>query len=499
MSAKNQNQRIILGLKVKHFRQQRGLSFHDLARRTGISVSYLNEIEKGKKYPKTDKIAALAEALEVKESELTSPELSKNLAPLSDLLNSNFLNELPLDLFGIELPKVVEIIANSPAKVGAFISTLVELSRNYALAEENFYFGSLRSYLELHNNYFEDLEQAVERFVHRFRLQSQARIPVGQLAHILEKHYGYTIVEDGLAPYPELRDLRSVFIPSTRQLLLNGELTENQRAFQLGKELGFNFLGLEQRANTSSLLRVHSFEEVLSHFKANYFSAALLLPRMDFLQDLEQFFRLPHWDGEFVLGLLEKYQASPEMLLQRMSNLLPKYFGLEKLFILRFVHQPDGAESFRMDKELHLNRRHHPHGNGLLEHYCRRWLAISLLKDLNQMQSEGKYVGTIVGAQRSRYYGTDDEYFCITLARPAAPGTRKTVSITIGILVDEDLRRRLHFLDDPAIQQREVNKTCERCPIQDCSERAAPPTVVQARNRRKAIQKALNRLLNGQA
>ncbi|MCH9024924.1 MAG: hypothetical protein IH931_06280, partial [candidate division Zixibacteria bacterium] len=54
--------------------------------------------------------------------ELISLELADGLAPVGDLLKSNFLNELPLDLFGIELSKVVEIIANAPIRVGAFIS-----------------------------------------------------------------------------------------------------------------------------------------------------------------------------------------------------------------------------------------------------------------------------------------------------------------------------------------------------------------------------------------
>jgi transcriptional regulator with XRE-family HTH domain len=164
MGTKSQNAKIIFGLKVKQLRQGKGLSFSDLAKAANMSVSYLNEIEKGKKYPKADKINALAGVLGVSFDELTSPELDKSMAPVSELLKSNFLNELPLDLFGIELAKVVEIIANAPAKVGAFISTLLELSRNYALKEENFYFGALRSFLELHNNYFQEIEDKVSHF-----------------------------------------------------------------------------------------------------------------------------------------------------------------------------------------------------------------------------------------------------------------------------------------------------------------------------------------------
>jgi hypothetical protein len=411
--------------------------------------------------------------------------------PVADLLGSNFLNELPLDLFDIDLAKVVEIIANAPAKVGAFISTLVELSRNYALTEENFYFGALRSYLELHNNYFEDIELAAADFAERHQLPNGAPpVRLEALARILEKRYGYAIVENGLAAYPDLAEIRSVFLPKEKKLLLNARLNDMQKAFQFGKELGFNALGLKERANTAALLRVSSFEEVLSHFKAGYFSAALLMNREAFRADVEAFLQLPRWDGEAVLALLRKYQASPEMLFQRMTNLLPQYFGLEKLFLLRFIHAP-AAGQLKMDKELHLRRRHQPHTNSLNEHYCRRWLSTSLLEDLHQMQQAGKYAGALVGAQRSRYLGTDDEYLCLTVARPAYPPPGKNVSVTLGLLLDAPLRKKLKFLNDPAIARREVHTTCERCPLRDCAERAAPPTVLEAKERRKQVQKVL--------
>ncbi len=493
MSQKSPNERIIFGLKLKQLRQARGLNFADFAKQTSMSISYLNEIEKGKKFPKEDKIALLAGALGVEDAELTSLELGKNLGPVADLLSSNFLNELPLDLFDIDLSKVVEIIANAPLKVGAFISTLVELSRNYALAEENFYFGALRSYLELNNNYFEEIEQSAADFAERNKLPTMGLMSVELLARLLEKRYGYTIVENGLKDYPELADIRSVFVPKSKKLLLNAKLNDMQKAFQFGKELGFNYLGLKERANTAALLRVNSFEEVLSHFKAGYFSAALLLNREAFNADMEAFFKKPNWDGEIILNLLRKYQASPEMLFQRMTNVLPQFFGLEKLFLLRFIQTP-ATGKYKMDKELHLNRRHQPHGNALSEHYCRRWLSISLLDDLAKMQQSGRYTGALVGAQRSRYHDTKDEYLCFTLARPAYPSPDQNVSITVGILIDGSLRKRVKFLDDPAISRRQVNTTCERCPIKDCAERAAPPTVVEAKEKRKQVQKVLREL-----
>ncbi len=493
MSTKSQNERIILGLKVKQLRQGKKLSFAKLAQATGMSVSYLNEIEKGKKFPKEEKLHLLAKALGTKYSALISPQLQHGLSPVSDLLKSNFLNELPLDLFGIDLNKVVEIIANAPDRVGAFISTLLEISRNYALREENFYFGALRSYLEMNDNYFQEIEDAIEAFSRENKLSAKRPLSASALKALLEEKYEYTIIDNGLDAYPELKSLRSVFIPGKKQLLLNSRLSNQQLVFQCGKELGFQYLGLEERAYTSSILRGRVFEEVLNHSKAIYFSAGLLIPLSSFRQDMQGFFAQPKWDGEAFLNIMRRYDVTPETFYHRLTNVLPRFFGLRDLFFLRFLHEPEN-DGFEMDRELHLNRRHPPHGNQLLEHYCRRWVAISLLKDLHHLQREGKFVETIVRAQRSRFVGGDDEYLCITLARPGYPSPHKNVSVTLGLRLDEHSRKVVGFLNDPSIQHKEVNKTCERCAIEDCRERAAPPVIVQKREENKRIQECLEGL-----
>lgn len=493
MKARNQNERIIFGLKVKQLRQEKGLSFSNLSHQSGLSVSYLNEIEKGKKFPKPQKIADLAKALAVEEKELLSMELDSNLAPVGSLLQSNFLNELPLDLFGIELAKVVEIIANAPARVGAFISTLLELSRNYALKEENFYFGALRSYLELHNNYFEDIEEAVNRFCKLYDLPSKRPLDAALLQNLLEDRFGYTVVDNGLEDYPELQTLRAVFVPKKKSLLLNKNLNDVQRAFQFGKELAFHVLELKERANTSSLLKSSVFEEVLNHSKATYFSVALHITLGEFLEDVKQFFQKEKWDGDALLSIMRKYNSTPEMFYHRLTNVLPHFFGMKKLFFMRFIHDPD-RDKFEIDKELHLNQRHHPHGNGLLEHYCRRWVSLSLLQDLQAMQEEGKFVDTIVRAQRSRYIGTEDEYLCLTIARPSYPSPNRNVSVTIGLLVTDEIKDKIAFFGDSAIQLRAVNKTCERCAVMDCEERAIAPVVVQKREKAHRIQEQLDAL-----
>jgi transcriptional regulator with XRE-family HTH domain len=491
--ARTHQQRIVFGLKVRQFRQERSWNFEELSRRTGISVSYLNEIEKGKKYPQPENIGKLADALGVAPDFLASPELTKQFAPVGELLQSNFLNELPLELFGIEVQQVVEIIARAPDRVNAFISALLEIARNYSLREENFYFAALRAYQELRMNYFEEIETAADEFVRRHHLPENGGVPSALLADLLRTEFDYKIDDKGLARYPELAHLRSVYLPRKRRLLLNERLSERQRAFQLAKELGFNVLQLRERPFASAMLRVHSFEEALNNYKAAYFAVAILINRASFVRDLTSYFQLPVWNGQFLLNLLVKYQCSPEVLFQRF-NVLSKSFDVHRVFFFRIIHDLD-RDGFDLDKELHLNRRHQPHASGLNEHYCRRWIATTLLRELHEQQQNGAGNShLLVGVQRETFVDTGEEYLVLAMAKPGYPTVGRNVGITIGIQLDEEARQAIRFWDDPAIRRRAVNVACERCPLTDCLERAAPPVVLEKREERRRIQEALKRL-----
>ena len=87
----NQIIRLIFGFKVRYLRQQKNLSYQELANKTGLSTSYLNDIEKGKRYPKPGKITNLATALEVDYNYMVATNASKKLQPIIDLLNSSHL------------------------------------------------------------------------------------------------------------------------------------------------------------------------------------------------------------------------------------------------------------------------------------------------------------------------------------------------------------------------------------------------------------------------
>jgi transcriptional regulator with XRE-family HTH domain len=493
MAISEENVRLIFGLKVRQLRQQKKLSFAQLSKATGLSASYLNEIEKGKKYPKAPKIAQLADALDVSYDWLISLQLTHNLAPVSELLKSNLLTELPLELFGLEPANLLELLSNAPAKLGAFLSTIIEISRNYGMRVENLYLNMLRSYQEMHDNYFESLEEAVQRFLKEYSIDSNEPVSADLLKQVLEEKYHYQVKEDGLKNQTELKELRSVLIPGkSPKLLLNSELSASQKAFALGKEVAYSFLKMTPRPYTTTWLEVNSFEEVLNNFKASYFSCALALPQAAISQDLKQFFLQLEVAPELLKNLLKKYSCSPEMLLHRMTNLLPKVLGIRELFFLRFSTKDE--KHFALTKEMHLAGLHNPHGTALDQHYCRRWISLGILKDLRKYQEQSA-PEILCQVQRSKYVDSDNEYLIIALAKTSLKSSPNNSSVSIGIRLTPATKKKVKFWNDPEIPIRLVSETCEMCSVRNCKERAADPIVFNEQQHIKEMKMALNVLM----
>ena len=142
-----ENIRIIFGLKLKKLRSDKKLSLQELSAKSGVSVSYLNEIENGKKYPKPDKINELARALETTYDQLVSLKINKNLTPVVQVLNLKIINDFLFETFGVDKSLLMSMMASAPTRLSALINSVFEIARNYNLQEEHFYFSCLRSYV----------------------------------------------------------------------------------------------------------------------------------------------------------------------------------------------------------------------------------------------------------------------------------------------------------------------------------------------------------------
>ena len=495
MSLDQENIRIIFGLKLKQLRQERGLSLTDLAARSEVSVSYLNEIEKGKKYPKADKISVLAQSLGVDYDRMVSLKVNKNLVPIQQLLNSNFMKDLPLELFGIEKGKMLEVISNAPLKANAFISSLIELARNYDLNEERFYHSLMRSYQELNECYFDDIENEVDSFKQQLGLGIDEVPTQAQLSDYLTIKFGYRIDETTIAQYPELIDLRAIYQKQSKTLLLNSKLSESQKSFLYAKENAYQHLKLTDRAFTTPSPSIHSFEQVMNKMKSSYFAGAMLLPRQPIVTALKDFIGQDTCQPQILLNLLEQYDCSVEMLQIRILNLSAKYLGLSNLFFLR-VNDTAGNSDYQMAKEFHLGQLHNPHGNSISEHYCRRWLSLSMFQKLRLAKVNGENK-PVVGVQRSKYLDSKNEYFIIAMARWSGRKPNYALSVNIGFLVNAEFKKRVKFWADPAVPSKTVNITCERCSLSDCANRVAPATQLIKLEEIKKVEGIIEGLMKG--
>ncbi|MFZ9939050.1 MAG: helix-turn-helix domain-containing protein [Bacteroidia bacterium] len=487
MALREENIRLIFGLKMRQLRIDAGLSLSDLADRTGISVSYLNEIERARKYPRGDKIAVLAEALRTNYDQMVSLKLDKRLEPVGELLREEFVHDLPLDMFGMEMADLLGMMAGAPSKLSAFVSTLIEISRNYGLGFEEFYFAVLRTYQQMHDNYFPELEMEASRFLLEYKLN--APLTEADLEKVLRKQFNYDVRYTSFLEEPALKGLRSLTVPGRRpRLLLNEGLGIDQRRFALCRELGYAHLKPGHRSYTSSWVRVESFDHVLNNFKASYFASALLLPGDIMQTEFHQFVQMKSFDSTFLPGMMQRFGVSSETLLHRMTSLLPHYFGLNELFFLRMERKNHDQTLYNLTKVLHLNGEHSPNARARHEHYCRRWVSVSVMNERKESGSD-----ILCRAQQSHYHDSDNQYLLLSIANAPSAWQPRESSVALGLRMGPQLKRVVRFWNDTAIPVRVVGQTCERCGLTDCSERAAPPEQLESNRQLEAMKQALMR------
>jgi transcriptional regulator with XRE-family HTH domain/Zn-dependent peptidase ImmA (M78 family) len=487
---KKETIKFILSLKLKELRTTLGMSLKDLAKRSGVSISYLNEIEKAKKYPKTDKLMILAEALGVNFNHLISTETSPKLKPLIDFFEEDFLNRLPLKEFGISKSDLFDVMSYSPEKFSSFLVTMSQIVRMYGLQFNDINKAALRAYQQTHLNYFEEIENQAQDFIKLKGWEGRKEFGSKELIEILVSQYDYSVDFTRLSKIPELENSRSIFKQGKpNKLLINPKLSERQKVFVLARELGHCLFKHKRLKITGSDTPFTDYEELFNDYKASYFAGALLIQKELIIEDLKGFFNQNSFSSEELQNIMLSYETGSEVFFHRLSQIIPTFFGLNNLFFLRSNHNKK-TDTYNISKEMHLSQLHKPHASQLGEHYCRRWITISLFQDYLEQNSE-----YLINAQFSKMLESDEKYLCLSMVRPSRLKPDTNSCITIGIQVNNSSREKIHFIDDPTIQGREVGQTCERCSILDCKERVAEPRIYKKEKIMKDKKESLQKIL----
>lgn len=485
MSISKENLTLVLGLKVGWLRQQKQLSLKELSEKCGLSISYLNEIEKGKKYPKADKILALSHALGVAYDDLVSLQLDEQLAPLSEMLSTSIMQEIPFDLFGLNKSQVMELMTNKPAQFSSFVDTLVKIAHGRNIGVDDILMGALKSYREMNFNYFPEIEKAASEF--RLSCKWKDKFDsLSQIKHHLTRNLGYKIDDKMLSEHPDLHRYRSLSFPKKPPVLyLNSRLSEEQQTFALLREVGYEYMGLAERVSGASVLYDATFDQLLNSMKASYFAGAVLLNEAEMVKLIKDGFSKDCFNPEFLLSIMDSFKVTPEILFYRISQLLKMHFDINQFYFSRTKMQLQTRRQ-KVTSELHFGRIHPMHSTGESEHYCRRWLSSKLLDSF--VESDKDRIK--LDAQHAVYHKTGERYFCVSAARRL--NLSDTIScVTLGFLENDSVRKKIKFIDDTNVDLVEVHRNCEHCPIMECNERVFPPTAWQQSLEKDRVKLAL--------
>ena len=111
-----------IGPKIKSFRRQLGLQANKLAEQLGISPSYLNLIESGKRKIDGDLLLKVCEELKIELSDLTNKSDLNLVNDISELLDDQLFEDLD-----ILSPEIKDLVSTNPKIAKA----LIKLGDNY--------------------------------------------------------------------------------------------------------------------------------------------------------------------------------------------------------------------------------------------------------------------------------------------------------------------------------------------------------------------------------
>lgn len=311
---------ITLGLRIRHFRVQRGLTLEQLGAEVGVVASQLSLIENGHREPRISLLTAVARALEVTVADLLSSAAPSPRAAL----------EIELDriqrgpLYGnLGLPSVRASRSLPDGAIEAIIGLHQELERRERLAiatPEEARRGNteLRRQMRTRNNYLPEIEVLAEKQVR------DAGYTVGALTHqtvaIMAEKLGFTLIYVNDLP----RSTRSVTdLASNRIYLPPASIPGGHglRAMAL-QAMAHRLLGHKPPESYSEFLQ--------QRLEINYFSACALMPETPSVAFLAQAKRDKNLAVE---DFRDAFGVTHEAAALRMTNLLTQHLDLTLHFL----------------------------------------------------------------------------------------------------------------------------------------------------------------------
>lgn len=312
-----------LGAKVRALRRGQRMTQAELARRLGISASYLNLIEHNRRGFTADLLVKLSKILPVDLRTFSTEHDDQAVAELLEVLGDPLFENL--DLVATE---VRDLATTHPGAVQAMLrlyeayrdarasanNLAAKLSDGDALSdapEARFPTEEVSDLLQRHLNYFGELEGGAEALARDAKLDDPDTI-FANLAAYLQRSLG---VEVRIEKTSTMNGALRHYDPERRVLSLSEVLRRGSRNFQLAHQIGLlAHRPVLDRIAADPLLTTDEAQALCRVVLANYFASAVLMPYEAFLAAA----RVERYDIE-LLG--HRFRASFEQVCHRLTTL----------------------------------------------------------------------------------------------------------------------------------------------------------------------------------
>ncbi len=447
-----------IGPKIKSFRRQLGLQANKLSEQLGISASYLNLIESGKRKIDGDLLLKVCEELKIELSDLTNKSDLNLVNDISELLDDKLFEDL--DIVGPEVKDLVNTnpkIAKALIKLGdnfkqkdhEIINKVENLSGKIIDSRKTAFPGEVISdFLQEKKNYFPKLEEFANSVFEKVQKNNRTRYVA--LCEFLKTEYSITVKD--VIP-DEGKPFSKIFDKNKKELLLSD----------------YNSLETKKLHAAAQIAQEGAMKEIndyLSEFKfpteeskrltqialLNYCGAAILMPYKLFHSECKKL--------KYDLELLQNtFATSFEQVAHRVTSLQdPKLPGIPFHFL-----RVDVAGN--ISKRFSLSGIEIPRYGGA----CPRWNVYSAFSR----------PGVIQAAVSKMTNG--EKYVCIarTVEKGVGRYGQKKSMLSIGLGCEAKYAKDFVYTENLSLSDKKteipIGVSCRTCDRLDCSQRAFPP------------------------
>jgi len=447
-----------IGPKIKAFRRKLGIQANKLADQLGISPSYLNLIEGGKRKIDGDLLLKVCQELKIELSDLAVKSDLNLENNISELLDDQLFEDL--DILGPEIKDLVNTnpkIARALIKLGDnfkqkdhdIVNRVENLSGKIIDSRKAAFPGEVVSdFLQENKNYFPKLEDFSNSVFEKVQVNNRATYIA--LCDFLKKEYGI-LVKDVLPE--EGKPFSKIFNKNKRELLLSDYVALETKKLYVSSQIAHE--GAIKDIN--EYLSKFSFpsEESKKLTKVallNYCGAAILMPY--------KLFHTECMKNKYDLELLQNTFATTfEQIAHRVTCLQdPKLLGIPFHFL-----RVDIAGN--ISKRFSLSGIEIPRYGGA----CPRWNVYSAFTR----------PGVIQAAVSKMSNG--EKYVCIakTVEKGVGRfGEAKSI-LSIGLGCEAKYAKDFVYTENLNINEKKteipIGVSCRTCDRLDCSQRAFPP------------------------